>query len=607
MGESSRRGGLANSALAAALAFALASCGQIPPKPAPAHVGVNDQGARPEGAIPAPVQLVPVLPPPSPAARPETYSVVVNNVRVQDLLFALARDAKLNVDIHPGITGLVTLNAVDQTLPQLLGRISRQVDMRYEIDGQTLLVMRDVPVLRPYKVDYLSAARSSTMKSTASTQFGGAAGTGAGGGSSIGSSATGGTATIEVTAKNDLWESIVQNVKDILRETDKIIPKSAPSGAPQAPASAAPPAGAGATSGAPVTPGAQPPAPQQPVDYIESASVIGNRESGTLYVRATSRQHEKIQEFLDLVLVGAKRQVLIEATIAEVQLRNEYQRGIEWQRLAAGGLLGSTGIRLTQPAIGAPTGFSSTPFQLGYVSAGNNFTSSLKLLEQFGDVRVLSSPKLSVLNNQTAILRVTRDIIYFTLTPATISATAAVPAGGVVNIQPAFTTTPNVAAEGFMMTVLPQINDADAVVLNVRPTIRRQVGFARDPNPVLQGQTTQNDIPLFETREFDSILRLQNGGVAVLAGLMQDTVENTDTGIPGVRNIPGIGALLSQRADLTRKTELVIFLRASVIRDPTVDGDFRAFRELLPSDEFFRKPNPGRVAPLMGPSGEPHQ
>jgi general secretion pathway protein D len=78
-----------------------------------------------------------VLPPPSPTARPETYSVVVNNVRVQDLLFALARDAKLNVDIHPGITGSVTLNAIDQTLPQLLGRISRQVDMRYEIDGQT--------------------------------------------------------------------------------------------------------------------------------------------------------------------------------------------------------------------------------------------------------------------------------------------------------------------------------------------------------------------------------------------------------------------------------------------------------------------------------------
>src|SRR5207302_7358637 len=163
----------------------------------------------------------------------------------------------------------------------------------------------------------------------------------------------------------------------------------------------------------------------------------------------------------------------------------------------------------------------------GYVSTGNNCSVTLKLHEQLGEVRVLSSPKLSVMNNQTAILRVTRDIIYFTITPST----PAVPGGGigVITVNAAFTTTPNVAAEGFMMAVLPQINDTDGVVLNVRPTIRRQVATARDPNPALQGLATQNDIPLFETREFDSILRLQSGQTAVLAGLMQDQVENTVT------------------------------------------------------------------------------
>jgi MSHA biogenesis protein MshL len=151
------------------------------------------------------------------------------------------------------------------------------------------------------------------------------------------------------------------------------------------------------------------------------------------------------------------------------------------------------------------------------------------------------------------------------------------------------------------MTVLPQISDADAIVLNVKPTIRRQVGNARDPNPALQGLQTQNDIPLFETREFDSILRLQSGESAVLAGLMQDQVENTDTGIPGIRSIPFIGEVLSQRADLTRKTELVIFLRATVIRDASVEGDFRNYRDQLPNDDFFRKPNPQRVAPPVPP------
>ena len=574
-------------AAAAAIAIGVVACGQQPIKPAGTHLRVEEPSRT--GAIPPPVQISPVLPKPKPSARPETYSVVVNNVRVQELLFALARDARLQIDIDPALTGTVTLNAIDQTLPQLLTRIARQTDMRYEVAGDTLIVSRDTPFLRSYRVDYLSATRNVKMQSTASTQFG------TGSGPAGAQQGTGATATIDVLAENRLWESLVQNVRDILRETDRVLPagSSLPAAAAPAPAPAAPTA-----AGSPPPP-PPPPAASGPV-FQEAAAVIANRESGVLFVRATSRQHEKVQEFLDQVLVGAKRQVLIEATVAEVQLRNEYQRGIEWTRLRSG----QTGIELRQPQIApltaATPGFNANPFLIGY--AGHDFRLTLRLLEQFGDVRVLSSPKLSVLNSQTAILRVTRDIIYFTITPTTTT----VAAGAGTVVPPAtFTTTPNVAAEGFMMTVLPQINETDNIVLNVRPTIRRQVGNARDPNPALAGQLNQNDIPLFETREFDSILRLQSGEIGVLAGLMQDTVENTDTGIPGVRTIPLVGEALSQRADLTRKTELVIFLRATVIRDASVDGDFRAFRNLLPGEDFFSKPNPGRVAPPLPPSDVP--
>jgi general secretion pathway protein D len=154
------------------------------------------------------------------------------------------------------------------------------------------------------------------------------------------------------------------------------------------------------------------------------------------------------------------------------------------------------------------------------------------------------------------------------------------------------------------MAVLPQINDVDAVVLNVRPTIRRRVDSVRDPNPALQGATTQNDIPVFETREFDSILRLQSGEIAVLAGLMQDFTQNNDSGIPGVRSVPFLGEALSNRSDLSTKTELVIFLRATVIRDPSLDGDFRNFRDQLPREDFFRRPSPLRTAPVL-PGADP--
>ena len=579
-------------AAVALVSCALGGCGQAPIKPAANHIRAEE--ARPSGAIPPPVQVTPLLPKPKAVARPETYSVVVNNVRVQELLFALARDARLQIDIDPNLTGSVTLNAIDQTLPQLLSRIARQVDMRYEIDGDTLIVMRDSPFLRAYRIDYLSASRNVKMQSTASTQFGGAATTGP--------NATGATSTIDVLAQNNLWESIVQNVKDILRETDRIIPASAQ--AVQAPLGA--PAGAPAASTAP---GAQPPIPaaaqplvmQPSTTYQEAAAVIANRESGILYVRATGKQHERVQEFLDQVLVSAKRQVLIEATVAEVQLRNEYQRGITWERLRATGQSGVTASQGTFSAF-SPT-FATGPLTLGFLSVGSNVSVTLKLLEQFGDVKVLSSPKLSVLNNQTAILRVTRDIIYFTMTPASTS--AAVTGGGTAVINPSFTTTPNIAAEGFMMAVLPQINYADSVVLNVRPTIRRQVASASDPNPALKQAGTENIIPVFETREFDSILRLQSGQVGVLAGLMQDIAQNTDATIPGIRSIPILGDILSNRSDLSTKTELVIFLRATVIHDPSIDGDFRSLRNQLPGEDFLRKPNPGKLEPPIGPGDRP--
>ena len=578
----------------AGLVMLAAACAQAPVPQAPNHIRAD--APRAEGTIPPPVQIAPVLPKPTPVSRPETYSVVVNRVPAQELLFALARDARLQIDIDPTLTGLVTLNAVDQTLPQLLTRIARQIDMRYEIDGPNLVVLRDTPFLRSYKIDYLSANRNVAMRSTSSTQFGAAGG-------ASGSGTTGSTSTIDVTAQNNLWESIVQNVREILRDTDRMVPGSpagsAPAAAP-APAAASPAAagGAPAAAAAPAASPAAPAASSQPT-FQEAASVIANRESGVLYVRANSKQQEKVQEFLDQVMAGAKRQVLIEATVAEVQLRNEYQRGIQWEKLRSG----ASGLTLRQPGgISGTAGFNTNtnPFLIGFARAANNFTATITLLEQFGNVKVLSSPKLSVLNNQTAILRVTRDIIYFTITPSTQPITIAGGGGGVA-VQASFTTTPNVAAEGFMMAVLPQINETDSVVLNVKPTIRRQVGSARDPNPALQGLLTQNDIPLFETREFDSILRLQSGDVAVLAGLMQDHVENTDTGIPGVRSIPIIGDVLSQKADLTRKTELVIFLRATVIRDPSIDGDFRTFRDLLPGEDFLSRPNPGLVAPPVMP------
>ena len=155
------------------LPLLLAACTTPTPRePLKNHISSETTAAQNSSAdIPTPVQQTLALPKPKSGAKVETYSVVVNNVSVRDLLFALSRDAKVNVDIHPGLSGVVTLNAINQTLPQLLARIAKQVDMRFEMDGPNLSVMPDSPFLKHYKVDYVNMSRNVTGTVSANTQI----------------------------------------------------------------------------------------------------------------------------------------------------------------------------------------------------------------------------------------------------------------------------------------------------------------------------------------------------------------------------------------------------------------------------------------------------
>jgi general secretion pathway protein D len=584
-------------------------CSLQPMKPS---TGAHVQAASPApaGDIPDPVRITPILPKPKPAAQPETYSVVVNNVKVQELLFALARDAKLNVDIHSGIIGSVTLNAIDQTLQQLLSRIAKQVDMRYELDGPNLAVMPDTPYLRIYKIDYVNMQRDTTSTVGTSSQVAtppsvraGAGGAGGPGNQSI--------TSIRSTATNHFWDTLVKNVQDILHETDKILPAPGQAGAQAAaaaqaaaPAAAAAPASGGAAG---VAPAAAP--AQQGASFREAASVISNPESGILTIRATSRQHEKIQEFLDQVLSSAKRQVLIEATIVEVQLNNQYQQGIDWSAMRRG----STGFSFNQSASGATTASpTGSIFTLGYAAPNwSNLLASVRLLESFGNVRVLSSPRLTVLNNQTAILKVVDNQVYFTIEATTIAGSA-----GVAPVT-TFTTTPNVVAVGFIMNVTPQISDADSVLLNVRPSISRIVGNVLDPNPTLAapcgaagagvagcGPITSN-IPIIQTREMESLIKVNSGQIAVMGGLIQDRVNDLEDSVPGASRLAGYGGFFGNKNQTNAKTELVVFMRPIIIRDASIDGDYRSYRTYLPDDRFMAAPNPGKPPLLGDPQGSP--
>lgn len=561
--------------------------------------------------IPEPVQQSAALAPPRPTARQETYSVSVHRVPVQSVLFALARDAGLNVDVHPAIEGTVTLNALDQTLPQLLARIGKQVDLRYELQGKNLVVLPDQPYWNHYKIDYVNIARSTNSSVNIATQISTTGGSGysSGGtpsnpvpsaGSSLG---TGGnnnsTTSVANRSDNNFWYSLEKNVRDMLRPTTLNDQLADPLAQMREQANAmmqqAQPGG-GATEAN--YPGAQAAAAQAraPVGGLaantafgtgaaaqgrNSPSVLANPEGGLLSVRATSRQHEKVQEFLDIIMSTAKRQVLIEATIIEVKLSDQYQQGINWARINGNGKLGQGQVGTTPlPSGVAPKG-SAGMFIFDYANPTTRFgniTATLQLLESFGKVKVLSSPKISVLNNQTALLKVVDNSIFFTLkvTPAVLTST------GTIATPATYESKVETVPVGFVMSVTPQISAEDEVTLNVRPTITRIVDYVEDPNPELSKQNVKSRVPVIQAREMESILKVQSGQVAVMGGLMQDSVDNKKDSIPLLGSVPVLGNLFSYRNETASKTELVIFLRPVVLKDASLAGDYRNYRYLMP-------------------------
>jgi MSHA biogenesis protein MshL len=575
----------------ALLTAVLAACGVAPIAPSPTHIQSPASPAPRSGTIPAPVNQVMLPPPPRPTPKAEKYTVVVNNVNVQELLIALARDAKVNVDISPDISGRVTLNAIDQSLPQILSRIAKQIDMRYELEGRTMLVMRDSPFLRNYKIDYVNMSRDMTSRVAISTQIAttGSATEGAEGGNNS-------TTNVTNASKNRFWETLIQNVKDILKETDKVLPEGSADVVTERRLQQSA-TGNGTTANAKKsTKGSEPfggiyetkvgeidgteTTSTRRVTYREAASVIANAETGIISVRATSRQHEKIQEFVDAVVGSARRQVLIEATVVEVLLNENYQAGVDWSRIANGG----NGVSFNQNLSGGRLG-QAPNFIIGYANAaarfGGNIAASIRLLDSFGTTRVLSSPKLMVLNNQTAMLKVVDNVVYFSVTASVTATTQGVS-------EKTFSTTAHSVPVGFVMSVQPQISDTDSVLMNVRPTISRISSFVNDPNPDLASAGVISRIPQIQTREMESVLKISNGQIAVLGGLMQDSVQKKRDGLPMVSRIPIAGDAFSFRDDATAKTELVIFLRPIVVHEASLDGDLRGYRASLPNNDFLR-------------------
>ena len=557
-----------NVILAVGTAAMLGACQAPPPRePSPGHVSEHVQAES--SRIPAPVLRAPFVPPPAPRAVRETYTVVVHDVPVKELLFALARDASINADIHPATRGLVTLNAIDQTLDEILDRIAAQLDIRHLRRNGVLVIEPDTPVLRSYRIDYVNVAREVRSNSSTATQVS----AGGEGQASLGNNSS---TDIDSLSSNRFWETMTAAVRGIAASGTGSGPGSGARSAegpqdPQDPAATEDPA--------------PQPVPASGSGQAAGGVVIPNPEAGILLVRATERRHREIRAYLDDVLASARRQVLIEATIVEIELSDRHQAGVDWSRLAR-----NAGVSVQQSLLAG--NLAVAPFvALGYADAsrgdpGRELSVTVRLLEEFGKVQVLSSPKLVVLNNQTAVLKAIRNIVYFEVNVETASGSDDSP--GATSID----TDARTAPEGIMLAVTPHVSDADEIVLNVRPTITRVNRFVEDPQPDLAAAGVANPVPELLVREMESVLRLDSGQVAVLGGLMQDNHRFDSDGVPVLSDLDRIGNAFRFRKNAFVKTELVIFIRPRVIRAPSVGEDFRAFRRLLPRNIGAGPPMP---------------
>lgn len=574
--------------LGTGLAPWLTAC--VPPQAfdtSPGHIQREAEPAKAETAPPpAPVKAAPYTPPPRPAPVVPTYTVVVNDVAVKDLLFSIARDTKFNIDIHPGITGRVSLNAVNEPLPAILDRIARQANLRYVMEGTTISILPDTPFLKTYKVNYVNLSRNTSSNIGVASQI---STTGSGSSTSGGSSNASGNnsnTNVTTTSNNDYWTVLKDNIVNILYAT-KAEQKKAEERAAIAEANRVQiefrdndnPRNAARNQE--IIRAVQQNASVQPGD--SEREVIVNAVAGTVSDFANERQHQLVQEYLDKVSNASQRQVMIEATIVEVTLKDQYRAGINWQSLVSG----ATGWAIN--TVGSGIGGTNLANQLQpfYAATYTNndkwdFKATIDLLESFGNTKVLSSPKLMALNNQTALLKVVNNLVYFSIDVAqgTLSST------GSVLLPTSVTTTAHTVPVGVVMSVTPQIGENGQITLTVRPTITRKAGDVEDPNPQLKqgGLNISNKVPIIQVREMESLLQVRSGQTVILGGLIQDDISGARDGLPGLSRPEGVGAIFGQHERLNSQTELVIFLRPIIVTDGSLqDDELQRFQRLLPA------------------------
>lgn len=528
-------------------------------------------------------------------------SVSVNqSVPLRDILYELAQQAEFDLELDPNIRGSIIFTARNKPFDVVIERIAGIANLRYKFEDEFLRVEVDSPYLKTYKIDYLNFIRTNT--GGVSTNISVVSG------ESESSANTGSTYTADSASDSDFWGELEANLSQLLggASTGALKTRNDPriTAVEQNPEVAAVTPNQNGEDGVTV----QPP---QAVLRVESLPVDGesggeeaamvastysvNKQAGLINVVAPERIHEKIEEYLISLRKSVTSQVLIEAKIFEVNLFDEYSTGVEWAAItnSGEGFIGllntatvpaSFGGSITGDGLVVPQGEVLGTSAFNAVWSGNDAAGFVEAISGFGTVRALASPRLTVLNNQSAVLNVVTNRVFFELE---IEEEEDEDTG---DIETTIDSEIKSVPEGVLVNVQPSVNlDDKTISMHVRPTITSIVNTVPDPGVLLVNPTINSPIPEVNVQEIDTVIKVNSGQAVVMGGLLQDRIESDQQAVPVLGELPLVGAAFRSQTDLSSKTELVIFLKATLIENPA-DSIHNTDRDLYRAFSGDRRP-----------------
>jgi len=470
------------------------------------------------------------------------FSIYARDSNIQDVLLAFSKESELNMVIDPELNGKVTIDLKRVTLKEALDAILFPLGWTYHIDGKFIKISRPQMETRLFTLNYIATRRSGKREVYVSTSTGGGLQTSTLPGQqtalSPGNARTGYTDLISID-EMDLWKEIHKGLEALIFGTSE--EKEAP-------------------------------AEKEKITWTrmdeKGKKLVINKSTGVILVSDYPVNLNKVASYLETVEGSSQRQVSIQAKIMEVILTDDHKEGINWKvieglprsinfawgltnKAGTTGYPGSTtgyaiGDTSTGTTINTPGLFKIKPFGgvLSLGAAGSEIALSdiMQAIAEQGDVKVLSSPTISTLNNQKAIIRVGNQDVFFI--------TGAVATGGDTVLQ---TIQPMTIDIGIILDVTPQIAEDGTIIMTIHPSITDKTGEKTTPD----GKST---FPLLSVRETDTTVRVRDGQTIIIAGLMQEKNEENYTGVPVLQSLPLMGGLFRYKTETKRNSELVIMI-----------------------------------------------